>query len=624
MIKIAFIFCVLCIILSLAGPQHEGSSLIRESRSAARNELQLSSEKKQGLKKTRGKKVKGKKRIGNAKTTNRRKNKRGKLQMKKKRNNPKKNSEKKMKTKKRKSRKNKGKNKKGAKGRKKGKKGKKNKNRKKKQKQQQSCSKTKTAQRARSWMNSIKNLNNIMKLFNNKKENGTIKESLKTYFDEAATILGRFTNNGTECEGTCDQEACDAFRVLSNCSNTAAETCQEPSSLTKRLNKTEEENCNFMLEEIIDSCESGNSSCCSKSNFSAPGLSYNGTALIDCKYSNMTKDARNARKICFNKTLEGSLSYCMSFVQKSSGLASKCISDVPCSSSSTPASTSAQASTDMTTSAQTSTKGSTSSTIGSTSSTPEGTTETTSTTDSTTTVQVSTIGGTTINVPDTVNNYSTLTSNENTAKSAESIIEKVTEALQTNSSSSARFRRQSAKISSCSDFDAKYNEFLDNVNSVSDENIDNLKESTSIIEASVPRLKSGALCTNNEKSSLLKSTEIKVASCQRRLSDYRYEQCSTSAQLICQLGNHQLQLSGQPTQDCSSFSINCSPIFTNLPTFSILTTTTTATTTTTTTTTTTATTSSTVTTTSTSTTTVANECPLKRPISQVIFFFLFL
>ena len=98
--------------------------------------------------------------------------------------------------------------------------------------------------------------------------------------------------------------------------------------------------------------------------------------------------------------------------------------------------------------------------------------------------------------------------------------------LVNNTLSSRRHRRQIESfsftfepISDCDDFSAKYNYLLDNLTSISDENIETIKQLTTAITKTVSE-ESGIPCDSEEKMKLLQSTSSKSNEAQANVRTY--------------------------------------------------------------------------------------------------------
>ena len=138
---------------------------------------------------------------------------------------------------------------------------------------------------------------------------------------QAVITLGTFTENGTNCPNTCGQTVCDAYFILRNCSVTARQSCTYnnytgPSGLNNYSD--EEESCRNDLQTISDQCVAGNTSACCSATFRP-----------ECRFSNKIVEARNARRVCTNKTSVGSFAFCSNLVKNLASMINNCSTAPP-------------------------------------------------------------------------------------------------------------------------------------------------------------------------------------------------------------------------------------------------------------------------------------------------------
>ena len=141
--------------------------------------------------------------------------------------------------------------------------------------------------------------------------NGTVKSALLEYFNASMEAIGKVTEDGTKCIEPCNQTACDAYKTLSNCSESSLESCSGyPAS-----NATEEEACNIILDEWEETCNTNDTACCA----------IDFKQYENCKYSTKVKEMRAVYKQCINNKEEGTLGNCMLLVKQTTGLINDCL-----------------------------------------------------------------------------------------------------------------------------------------------------------------------------------------------------------------------------------------------------------------------------------------------------------
>ena len=182
-----------------------------------------------------------------------------------------------------------------------------------------------TLQKIGSWRSAMRNTINLYKnLVDKVSVNGTIKESLSTYMNDAINLIGAVTKDGTDCSDDCPAEACAAYKTLSNCSTTVPVACQIPQTvLDSKLTETEEEECFAQLDAFEQTCTSSNrTNCCA-----AGAVDFTQDNISKCKYTEIVRDIRQASKYCLNSTVDGTLSNCMLKVKQSASLVKPCIGE---------------------------------------------------------------------------------------------------------------------------------------------------------------------------------------------------------------------------------------------------------------------------------------------------------
>ena len=175
--------------------------------------------------------------------------------------------------------------------------------------------------KANSFRSAIKNLLTVVKNIDakyNKADPSNPKNILADWEDTAA-VIGRFTDNGTECTGDCPEEACTAYDVLSNCSISAKKAC------TFEYDSSNITYCENELDKILETCTDPTKikECCEYKTI----LNKESTIVKSCKpYTEIVKEARKARTSCTSPKDEGSFGNCMSYMKKSTKLIAECIS----------------------------------------------------------------------------------------------------------------------------------------------------------------------------------------------------------------------------------------------------------------------------------------------------------
>merc|ERR1711874_435104 len=119
------------------------------------------------------------------------------------------------------------------------------------------------------------------------------------------------------------------------------------------------------------------------------------------------------------------------------------------------------------------------------------------------------------------------TANANTANDASSTVDDVNSALSTGTTTTAspigRVKRQSESttmppIADCTDFDTRYNELLDALADLSDDNIDLIDQLATLVNNAVPTIDD--ICDDDAKAELKSNTADKVTAAQSKAEDY--------------------------------------------------------------------------------------------------------
>ena len=195
---------------------------------------------------------------------------------------------------------------------------------------QNECSKglaEKLGKKANSWRNAIINIkkpNEILKKKAKSLEADTLK--VPKMFQEAAEALGKVTEMGTKCLGECDQSVCNAYNLLSNCTESAKEACTFNFDKETELTTNEEE-CKAELGKMFLTCqdESNQGKCCTYTPLLNATKPY-GDFAQRCYFAEDIQVLRDARTRCLDKDKPGSFGNCMSLLKSSSSMISKCLS----------------------------------------------------------------------------------------------------------------------------------------------------------------------------------------------------------------------------------------------------------------------------------------------------------
>ena len=167
----------------------------------------------------------------------------------------------------------------------------------------------------------IKNLERIVGFagLKFKKVENASTETAKQFADVAEAI-GKFTNEGTSCEGSCSGTVCTAYQVLKACQETAKAACTYDFD-TFNNEKDKRAECLKTLEGYADKCSNLNpnqeTDCC--------GVNFNSTEGYDCDFSAQVEVARESYyRQCLKSSVSGSFGNCVSLVKGAAGMINSC------------------------------------------------------------------------------------------------------------------------------------------------------------------------------------------------------------------------------------------------------------------------------------------------------------
>merc|ERR1711874_166167 len=135
--------------------------------------------------------------------------------------------------------------------------------------------------------------------------------------------------------------------------------------------------------------------------------------------------------------------------------------------------------------------------------------------------------------------HAAATANANTANAASSTVDDVNSALSagttTTASPTGRVKRQSESttmppIADCTEFDTRYNELLDALAVLSDDNIDLVNQLATLVNNAVPTIDD--ICDDDAKAELKSNTADKVTAAQSKAEDYGDEKNEEIQQAI--------------------------------------------------------------------------------------------
>lgn len=177
--------------------------------------------------------------------------------------------------------------------------------------------------------NVLKNLIRVGKLVRGKYQNVENSTSMASFrFLAMSKILGKVTENGTDCRGSCIQDACDKYTLLKECPSTAKAACSM--SYNYNSDTGNRDTCLATLNNIINTCSSNKTGKCCGNWTELQNLDYS------CNYTSIFEDTKAVRKTCVIDMTNGSYKLCMSYIKDSGDLIDGCWSNAEqCSSTST-------------------------------------------------------------------------------------------------------------------------------------------------------------------------------------------------------------------------------------------------------------------------------------------------